>query len=129
MKEYSLEELRQIKLKWYWAAMEDGSIRDCEYVARNLGVAGTGSPGPQYLWKKDGVSIFLDNYGGYMTVCFNGKRACSTHDTNRLFVPGEWINVVREALDKAAHTEEADKETRIKAEKEKLMIELGLLEE
>ena len=119
-------ELKALKRQWYVAAVEDGSVALCFRVARVLGRPQAVGSGPKYSWEADGVSIYLDDYGKYLTVEVGGKRVCSTHDCEQLFVPGEWMNAVRRAAVTAAARQEREEHYREEAERRRLMAQLGI---
>ena len=50
--------------------------------------------GPKYVWESNGVKVYVDDYGHYMTVDWNGVQVGSTHDTNRFVIPGAWMTEV-----------------------------------
>ena len=125
------DELKALKEQWYKDAVQDGSIALCYFVGRQLGSdpAGRGyvsTYGPKYKWSSEGVEIYVDDYGGYMTVHNNGKQVCSTHYCSRLFVPGDWMNVVRQAAVKARQKKEGDEHRREQVECQRLMDELDI---
>lgn len=86
------DELLEIRKLWYKRATDEGIISNCYLIGRQLGHRGGDSH--KYEWESDGVFIYVDDMGQYMDVKFNGKRVCSTHQTSKLFVPGEWVNVI-----------------------------------
>lgn len=103
------DELRALKAQWYKAACSDGSIALCALVARALGTNLDARYGPKYRWVGGAVEIYLDDYGNYMTVEAAGKRVCCTHTCESLFVPGAWMDVVRQAAAVArGHLERAE---------------------
>jgi hypothetical protein len=110
IKEMTIEELKLLKIDWYRAAVENGSIAMCNLVARTFGrdpisIENPGfssTYGPKYLWRNGDIEIYVDDYGKYMTVKIDGKLVCSTHVTERLFIPGEWVERVRPFAESAA---------------------------
>ena len=106
----SLEELKQLKRAQYEEAQKSGVFQKLATVGRELGRE-VGRPGPKYLWEESGVRVFVDDYGGYVTAHANEKLAASSHPCTRLFVAGQWQDVVMacypEAREKAAQREAA----------------------
>src|SRR5438046_3119734 len=72
-----------------WLGRDPVSIREPGYRSAH---------GPKYQYSigtgETEITVYVDDYGRYMTVHLNGKRVCSTHQTERLFVPGEWSSIV-----------------------------------
>ena len=118
----SLEELKELKRTQYEEAKKSGVFQRLATVGRELGRE-VGRPGPKYLWEESGVRVFVDDYGGYVTARANEKLVASNHPCARLFVAGQWQDVVLarypEAREKAALREAARRET----EKQRLQSE------
>lgn len=107
----SSDQLKALQREYYEAS---GRVRQmCAVVARELGTRLSAAYGPKYVYSPDdpdhgkfhgqraGLSIYVDDYGGYMTVTIDGKRVCSTHATDQLFVPGEWVKRIDEIYPEA----------------------------
>ena len=69
------------------------------------------------------MRVFVDDYGGYVTAHANEKLAASNDPCTRLFVAGQWQDVILarypEAREKTALREAASRET----EKQRLQSE------
>lgn len=123
------DELKSLKTQWYETARQDGSLALCYLVGRELGTALNSRYGPKYLWKFSNVELYVDDYGHYLTVHQDNKLVCSTHDTNRLFVPGSWVESVKNAAIVARHKTEKKEFRREQEEVNRLMSELGMTRE
>jgi hypothetical protein len=118
----SLEELKELKRTQYEEAQKRGVFQRLATVARELGRE-VGRPGPKYFWQESGVRVFVDDHGGYVTAHANETLVASDHPGTRLFVAGQWQDVVLvrypEAREKATLRETASRET----EKQRLQSE------
>ena len=118
----SLEELKELKRTQYEEAQKSGVFQRLATVARELG-GEMGGPGPKYLWEESGVRVFVDDYGSYVTAHANEKLVASNRPCTRLFVAGQWQDVVLvrypEARKKATLREAASREN----EKQRLQSE------
>lgn len=110
-------ELAALKGKWYIEASE--KISQLYSIARHLGTRVPHNYGPKYSFEKDALKIYVDDYGGYMTVHLNGKLIVSTHN-ERLYVPGEWEAAIP-GLSSMAEEVKAEKDTQ-KEQKEKSQL-------
>ncbi|MCI0628276.1 MAG: hypothetical protein L0387_42605 [Acidobacteria bacterium] len=121
----SLEELKQLKRTQYEEARKSGVFQRLATVGRELGRE-VGRPGPKYLWEESGVRVFVDDYRGYVTAHANEQLVASNHPCTRLFVAGQWQDLVLayypEAQEKASLREAARRET----EKQRLQSEQTL---
>lgn len=107
LQELTLKQPSELKASWYQRAKDEGIISNCYAIGRHLGEKLNDSYGPKYGWKQDGVKIYVDDYGGYMSVDYQGKCVCSTHTTSGLFVAGEWINIIDGHIENARGQEQA----------------------
>ena len=118
----SLEELKELKRTQYEEAKKSGMFQRLATVGRELGRE-VGRPGPKYLWEESGVRVFVDDYRGYVTAHAHEKLVASNHPCTRLFVAGQWQDVILarhpEAREKATLREAASRET----EKQRLQSE------
>lgn len=89
----SLQELRELKAKWYKENTDNGNIKKLSLIARELGQRIPHNYGPKYEYNQEGVMIYVDDYGGYMTVHVKGKLKVSTHN-DKLYAPGEWEEII-----------------------------------
>ena len=126
-KDLSLEDLKKIKKEWCANAKADGSLIKIYLVGRVLGERIPHNYGPKYRWQYQGINLYIDDYGDYMTVDYNGKRVCN-RDGNYvgLFIPGEWMNIISEAAIKAKEIQKQREIDREEEERQNLLKELGL---
>jgi hypothetical protein len=126
MSQLTLEELKKLKYQWYEEAVTSGKIDEIAKVCRVLGNPVSHNYGPKYSFERNGIVIYLDDYGNYMTVHYDGKLVCSTHPTERLFVRGVWTNIIQSFS--SAVEEELKKRDALKEEdaRKKLAQQLGL---
>lgn len=123
----SLEELKDLKKRWYAEAKDNGDITACHLVGRVLGTLLSAPYGPKYKFIKDDISIYVDDYGHFITVRFENKQVCSTHPCDLLFIPGKWMEKVRTWAANEAHQQaEQEKSTADKKERWRLISELSL---
>lgn len=97
LKNLTSEQLRQLKESEYQAALNAGHFVFIGEVAKYLGVKQNHIYGPKYKWNYKDIEIYLDNYGGYMTVHEGGKLKASTHN-ERLFARGGWFERIKETV-------------------------------
>lgn len=121
-----VEELKALKVQWYENACKDGSIALCHLVGSQLGVSLSAKYGPKYKWEAEGVEIYVDDYGNYLTVHVDGKQVCCNHYCTRLFIPGPWMDVVKRAAVLARQKKEGDECRREQDECRRLLDELGI---
>ena len=120
------EELAALKGTWFREGLEAGDVALLGRLARELGQPVPTRHPPKYHWTREGVSVYVDGYGGYLTVHQGERQVCSTHPGSRLFVPGPWLDVVRGArpeLERETGARETEAEA---ARRLALRRELGL---
>jgi len=100
----SFGELKELQHAWYCEARAAGVLAQIAEVARVLGDDVTERYGPKYRWLSPSrsVEVYVDDYGAYFTVTVDGKPVVSTHSTERLFVPGAWLDEISAAYPEAA---------------------------
>lgn len=123
---YTVEELKELKRKWYSHAERKGYLLTIGSVGRYLGKNLNATYGPKYEYIKDGVKVYIDDYGGYLTVHVDGKLVCSTHPCEQLFVFGQWFEELEADYPAAELEENRRTAEREQKEAEKLALELGL---
>jgi hypothetical protein len=90
--EMSEEQLLAMKRLLFQEAQAQGVISGLATIARQFGKELDVRYGPKYKWEGEGVVIYVDDYGRFMTVHANGERlVTSSHKTEKLFVPGPWL--------------------------------------
>lgn len=89
LSDLSLKELKELKEQWHQQATKDGTIILLTQIAKTLGEQLPANCGPKYLFKDNQIEIYVDCYGGYMTVKVDGKLKVSTHN-EKLYAKGEW---------------------------------------
>lgn len=136
--EHDIKKLEEQKIAWYNEAVTNGTIAKLWRIA-NLGhdpasIDADGNPtymrstyGPKRVWEHNGVRIFADGYGDYLTVHWEGKQVCSTHYCTQLFVPGDWLQIVLPFVEEADREKMERERSRLQGERQKLMEELGLI--
>jgi hypothetical protein len=120
------EDLAALKRTWFREAMDGGDIALAGRLGRELGAPAPTRHPPKWHWTRDGVSVYVDGFGGYLTVHQGERQVCSTHACERLFVPGPWLAVVRAArpeLEREAGARATEQEA---ARRLALRRELGL---
>lgn len=122
----TVDELKELKREWYREARDSGKLKVIATVARVMGQQMAAKYGPKYQWQHGDISIYLDDYGRYLTVTVDETRVCSTHPTSCLFVPGDWYDVI------AAHAPNTDaiisrrEQSIAERERQRLLAELGV---
>ena len=91
------EELAALKRTWFREAMDAGDVALLGRLARELGQPVPTRHPPKWHWTREGVSVYDDGFGRFLTVHQGERQVCSTHYCERLFVPGPWLDVVRGA--------------------------------
>jgi hypothetical protein len=120
------EELAALKWTWFREGMEAGDVALLGRLARGLGQPVPTRHPPKWHWTREGVSVYDDGFGQYLTVHQGDRKVCDTHYCERLFVPGPWLDVVRGArpeLEREAVARETEREA---ARRLDLRRELGL---
>lgn len=125
MAEMSIEELKALKWRWYVEAQQDGTLAACYRVGRVLGEEIPSRHAPKFGWSHEGIAIYVDDFGRFMEVRVGDRLVCSTHYGQKLFVPGPWVEVVREFAAAAVERERIAKEHRKASEKRLLLAQLG----
>lgn len=93
LNEMSISELEAHKRNLYKENNDNGNISTLYTIARMLGESVSHNYGPKYLFKLGNLVIYVDDYGGYMTVHVDGKLKVSTHN-EKLYAPGEWEQIL-----------------------------------
>ena len=65
------------------------------------------------------MSIFSDDRGRHVTVAVGGQVVCRTHDRDRLFVPGRWLDVLRAAGHEPRLVAEHERDVRERAQRDR----------
>ena len=109
----SEEQLLAMKRLLFQEAKSQGVIGGLATIARQFGEELNANYGPKYKWEGEGVVVYVDDYGGYMTVHANGERlVTSSHQTEKLFVPGPWLTPLLPLMEQAKQAAEAKAEQR-----------------
>lgn len=103
------EEAYRLKVERYQAAVADGTFSKLASVARECGYDPAsrdkqGNPtgyvskyGPKYKWVAGYITIFVDDYGNYMTVHVGDQLVASTHPTEQFIrMAHQWLDDVLE---------------------------------
>lgn len=127
--EMSVDELSALKVKWYSEARAQGLLERIKKVCRELGERIPARYGPKYGLQLESVHVYVDGYGGYMTVHRGqrfGKQIVSTHaDPHGLFVPGDWLDEVEALHDRAAESQRQRKVRKDESDRQKLTEQLS----
>ena len=107
------EELLAMKRLIFQEAKAQGIISGLATVARQFGKDLNVNYGPKYQWEGEGIVIYVDDYGNYMTVHADGNRlVSSSHKNEKLFVPGPWLTPLLPLMEQAKQAAEAKAEQR-----------------
>lgn len=120
IKDMSLEELKKVKNDWFLEATANGNLAKIRTIGRKLGKLQPAAYGPKYLYQEDTMQIFVDDYGGYFTLHYNGKLKVNTHECEKLYVKSEWEGMIDYYYQKAIGIEEL-KNTQEEKERLKLI--------
>lgn len=124
LEEMTAKELEETKQQWYNTAEKIGKLSACRLIGTYLGTPVRANWGPKYQFDKDDLSIYVDDYGGYMTAKFQGKLVMSTHSGERLYVPGPWETLLSDLLPLAEKKKKDMLSTRQENERLKLLNKL-----
>lgn len=128
--ELTADEMKAEIAARYAKAVADGVFDKLSTVAREFGwdpasrdeqgrrTGYCSTYGPKYIWKKDDISVYVDDYGHYMNVFVNKREVASTH--SRFIIPGPWIDVVLAEYPAAMQRAEERERQRDEAERERL---------
>lgn len=77
----SNDQLKSLIVENYRKAVNEGVIRKLSFIAEKLGENLNANYGTKYRYKLNGMEIFVDNWGGYMTVVDHNRKKTilSTH--------------------------------------------------
>ena len=123
--ELTLEELKQLRKDWFAEAMRNGNIKRLAHIARELGNKLNHSYGPKYRYQNDVIEIYVDDYGGYMTVKEADKLRVSTHPNEKLYVKGEWEEIINRVYPEVQKTKQTEETSKSEQERLKLIEELS----
>lgn len=121
-----VEQLRQLQAQRYKAAGDDGSLRLLRLVALELGQEMPANYGPKFQWRGENVYVYRDEYGGYTTVVADGRQVCNTHPNVQLYVPGDWMQQVKELASLEIQTGPEGEGVRDEHNRQELRERLGL---
>lgn len=121
-----LDALREDRARNYKAAGDDGSLRLLRLVAVELGKEMPARYGPKWQWSGEDVHVYRDEYGGYTTVVAGGRQVCNTHPNVQLYVPGEWLDQVKQGASLELQTARDDDKGRNADLRQELLERLGL---
>ena len=125
----TIEQLKALKQERYNEAREEGTLRAIASICRELGEdpAGPGYVsryGPKRVWKQGDITVYVDDYGAYMTVSVEGKKVCSTHPCDQFIIPGDWIDAVLAHYSEAQERVEQREARQLTNERSRLMAHL-----
>jgi len=120
----SEQELRELIKARFEEARTSGRLGQFAAVARVFGhdpasrdkdgnrTGYSSTYGPKYLWQEAAylngketesiISVYVDDYGHYMTIRVDEEKVCSTHDCESFIKPGDWQEVILEKWPAAA---------------------------
>jgi hypothetical protein len=107
------DDLAALKRTWFAEGMSGGDVALLGRLARELGQPVPTRHPPKWHWTRDGVSVYDDGFGQFLTVHQGERKVCDTHSCERLFVPGPWLEVVRGArpeLEREAAARDTERE-------------------
>lgn len=125
----TIEQINELKARRYTEAQQGRVFHKLAVVARELG-KDPASPGymstygPKYIWKHASIEIYVDDYGNYMTVNFNGRKVASTHDCDRFIIPGGWQDVALAFFGSAQEKADQREYKRQQERKQKLLAQV-----
>lgn len=90
----SVKELEDLKKQWWKEAADEGLLKIIYSIGRYLGERLSANYGPKYRYDKDGLNIYVDDYGGYFEATYEGKSVCDTHFCHQKFIRGNWEKVL-----------------------------------
>ena len=109
----SEEQLLAMKRLLFQEAKAQGVLSGLATIARQFGKELNANYGPKYKWEGEGVVVYVDDYGHYMTVHADGNRlVSSSHKNEKLFVPGPWLTPLLPLMEQAREAAEANAEQR-----------------
>lgn len=121
-----VEQLRQQQRDAYKRAGDDGTLRLLRLVALELGASVPANYGPKWQYSCGEIHLYRDEHGGYTTVVADGRQVCNTHPNVELFVPGEWVEQLKDFVVLDLRTRGEDAGVRYKANRDDLVQRLGL---
>lgn len=112
--ELSIYELQALRTTWFEEARRFGVIEAAREIARELGEAVTFVHGAKYRWYDADIAIYVDNFGGFLTVHTKGRCVLHTHMNEARCIPGPWMDVIAtkyaEAMAKRRHRDASQDE-------------------
>lgn len=122
VEDLSIEKLKWYKAEWFRLARDTGLISMCYEIGRSLG---SYIGDKKYEWTNDLLRIYVDDYGNYMTVSDDGKTVCSTHSTEKVFVPGDWALTIDAIYPQAYKAAKENKDSNLAKQRQLLIKQLG----
>lgn len=132
IEEMSTQELYALKKERYEAARRDGTLQKIRLVGTEFGRDINARYGPKYILDVEDVRLYVDTYGGYMTVqrkdndgYADERRVAgllSTHPTEEFIKPGEWQDRIL-ALYPEAQAKKAARDERIEEERRRRALD------
>lgn len=136
-----VNEIMEVGMEWYRTALSLNIPATCALVARELGEAPSVRYGPKYSWEREGIIIYVDDYGKYMTVrdardldddidpdyrYTKARQVCSTHPCSKLFIPGDWLEIIAPHIEPAEQRKERREKRRHENRRQRALERVGI---
>ena len=113
----SEEQLLAMKRLIFQEAKAQGVISGLATVARQFGKSLNANYGPKYQWAGEGVTVYVDDYGRWLSITAGSKCLVSADLRSQaevlgLFVPGPWLTPLLPLMEQAKQAAEAKAEQR-----------------
>lgn len=116
------EELKELVAARYQAAANAGTLTMLRTIAKELGKMI--HPEGKYLWKHNEISVYVDDYGNYMTVAVGPQKVASTLPSERFFIDGSWLDEALSFYEQAKSARDAWQGNQAQKERQELLSRL-----
>jgi hypothetical protein len=123
--ELSIEQLEKQRRDWYEEASLNKNFSKLSTIGKYLeNDKQNESYGPKYRFKIEDYYLFVDNYGGYLTLEKSNIKICSTHHCSQLYIKSECDSFIEKYYLEALTIKEEKENKQKQKELDKLKHEL-----
>lgn len=115
------KELKELIKKRFETAIKDGTTTKLYIIGRELGKSLNCKYGPKYQFKHNDTILYIDDYGGYMTIKTKEKTVYSDHVCDKFIIPCKEINELLSFYSKALNKKNEKNNYKYREERKKLL--------
>ncbi len=95
----SLEELRSLQQEWYFRAKQNNILELLQRLICTVGRATFDNS--RYIWREEAIEAVYETVGNSLAIRVGSAVVCDNRSPGQeIFVPGEWLNVIIQRLDR-----------------------------